>query len=265
MAGEVEINGRTLNKAEMVCEVVDDLLSELVERSRRSDGMRNYYDVAILGYSGRGVRALLGSGSGSSSTIVEIDSAAIEERDVERCYTMNSGEKHYQRHRMRRWIEPEATGSTPMYEALLTTCDIVREWVERAENRESFPPIIFNITDGESTDCNYSDIALVASKIKALSTLDGQALLFNVHIASNKEAKSLIFPCPEEFSRTAYPTNASLGLFNASSELPQTMLAAAKEIKGVDYIAPFRAMSFNCSVAELVTILNIGSISVKRG
>ena len=37
-------------------EVTNRLLFELIERARRSDEVRDYYDIAVLGYSGDGDR-----------------------------------------------------------------------------------------------------------------------------------------------------------------------------------------------------------------
>ena len=41
-----------ITKAEAVATITNDLLFELVERARRSDGVRDYYDIAVIGYSG---------------------------------------------------------------------------------------------------------------------------------------------------------------------------------------------------------------------
>ncbi len=262
MAGEITINGRTSTKAEIVAEVANDLIAELVERSRRSEGVRDYYDIALIGYSGRGVNSLLGARR--TVSIVELDAACVEECDVEQNYTSEDGSTLYFQQHIRRWIEPLATGETPMFEALLSAHDIVKEWVSKSENRESFPPIIFNITDGESTDGDYSDIANIASKIKSLSTLDGETLLFNIHIASRDSQHSLIFPTADELKNFATPSRSAQSLFESASMLPAKFTEAACRIKGTEYSAEQRAMSLNASVSELITIINIGSISVKR-
>ena len=52
MAESILFRGRRLNKAEAVAGITNDLLFELVERARRSDGIRDYYDIAVIGYSG---------------------------------------------------------------------------------------------------------------------------------------------------------------------------------------------------------------------
>jgi len=52
MAESILFRGRCMTKAEAVATITNDLLFELVERARRSDGVRDYYDIAVIGYSG---------------------------------------------------------------------------------------------------------------------------------------------------------------------------------------------------------------------
>ena len=52
MAEEIRFRGLTSTKAEAVATITNGLLFELIERARRSDGIRDYYDIAVVGYSG---------------------------------------------------------------------------------------------------------------------------------------------------------------------------------------------------------------------
>ncbi len=252
---------RRTTKAEMVASVTNDLIAELIERSRRSEGIRDYYDVAVVGYSGDGVNSMLGHESYLS--IAQIAQMEVEYRDVEREYMLSDGSARLFRHHLRSWIEAKACGSTPMYEALLSVNEIVEEWSSKEQNWGSFPPIIFNITDGESTDCDYEDIVEISSKIKAQATSDGEALLFNVHIASMLSKRSLLFPSLEEIAQWSESPRSAQSLYRAASPLPPLFREAFCDLRGGRYEGEVKAMSFNCSVSELVTLLNIGSISVK--
>ena len=51
--------------------------------------------------------------------------------------------------------------------------------------------------------------------------------------------------------------------YECSSEMPRVFDDAIREAKGPGALPPFRGMSFNASAAELVAMLNIGSISIK--
>ncbi len=46
------------------------------------------------------------------------------------------------------WVEPHAAGQTPMCEALRRIRDLAAAWCAEAAHAASFPPIVFNITDG---------------------------------------------------------------------------------------------------------------------
>ena len=52
MAEKIRFRNRQMTKAEAVATITNGMLFELIERARRSDGVRDYYDIAVIGYSG---------------------------------------------------------------------------------------------------------------------------------------------------------------------------------------------------------------------
>ena len=101
------------------------------------------------------------------------------------------------------WVDARADGGTPMTEALAHGADALHGWVE--QHRTAFPPVVFNITDGEATD---GDPHPAAAALRAISTEDGQALLFNVHL-SERRAPAVEFPysdelLPDSFARRLF-------------------------------------------------------------
>ena len=52
MQERVRFGRHEMSKAAAVARITNSLLTELVDRSRRTDGVRDYYDVAVVGYSG---------------------------------------------------------------------------------------------------------------------------------------------------------------------------------------------------------------------
>jgi urease gamma subunit len=52
MAEEVLFRGKLISKAEAVATITNELIFELMERARRAEGVRDYYDIAVLGYHG---------------------------------------------------------------------------------------------------------------------------------------------------------------------------------------------------------------------
>src|SRR5205085_392090 len=55
------------------------------------------------------------------------------------------------------WVDPHAEGGTPMTDALRQAHATLSSWTEK--HPRSFPPVVFNITDGEATDGDPSAAA----------------------------------------------------------------------------------------------------------
>lgn len=261
MAETIRFRDRETTKAEAVAAITNDLLFELIERARRYDGVRDYYDIAVLGYAGADeVRSLLDADR-DLIPVTELATIrpAVRTETVE--HRLPDGSIALREIPAPAWVEPRVAGQTPMCEALRRARDLVAAWCARPEHAESFPPVVFNITDGEATDCDEAELRAVAAQIRAQRTTDGHVLLVNMHIAADGSGRTVFLPCEEEAA--ACPNRYAKLLWECSSELPAAFEAAAREAKGPGALPPFRGMSFNASAAELVTMLNIGSVSVK--
>ena len=106
-----------------------------------------------------------------------------------------------------------------MCEALRQAEKILSGWL--AAHGNCYPPIVINITDGESTDGNRYKLT---SEIKGLCSSDGNVLLFNLHISSSHHAP-ILFPDSEDDLPDA---DAKL-LFKMSSLLPDHMWAMVQD------------------------------------
>ncbi len=94
--------------------------------------------------------------------------------------------------------------------------DIAAAWCADPAHAESFPPMVFNITDGEATDCDDAGTGCaVADQIKSLRTADGNVLLVNIHIAAGTP-NGVFFPRPHEAS--VYEPLCGEVLYDRSSE-----------------------------------------------
>lgn len=235
MAESILFRGRRLTKAEAVAGITNDLLFELVERARRSDGIRDYYDIAVIGYSGDDeVRSLLPDGE----ELVPVSALAAREMPVRTEvieHRLPDGSIALREIPAPSWIEPQAAGQTPMCEALRRVRDIAAEWTARAANAESFPPVVFNITDGEATDCDDEELRAVCNQIKALETADGNVLLINIHIAAGDAGRHVFFP---EAHEANYTNRYAALLYDCSSEMPAVFNEAIREAKGPGAVPP---------------------------
>ena len=252
---------KELSKAEVVSIVTGQLIDELILRSHRDNIYRNYYDVAILGYSQDRVYPLLGE------EVAFYPITRFAGRNVRRAQysfihkTFGQGERLLC-DEVSMWIDPRAEGSTPMYKMINRVTQLVEAWCQEEENRDSFPPLVFNITDGEASDADYDMLRNAAARLKNTGTRDGKTLFVNVHISSNTLHTPILFPNLNEVPLGI--RHAHL-LMDISSVMPKELENYISECRSNFAPSPYVAMSYNASVSELVALLNIGTRSLVMG
>ena len=97
-----------------------------------------------------------------------------------------------------------------------------------------------------------------AESIRKLGTDDGTALLINIHICSDESRRQVLFPMSEqELPEQRY---ARL-LYRMSSSMPDIYGESIVRLRGGGD-GPFRGMSYNAGMTELVSMMDIGSVSV---
>lgn len=238
-----------IRKADFLSDVANRTLYNLIIRCTHTEEVRNHYHVAVIGYGGKVGSAFAGSLAGRDMVpISEVadNPARVEARNKK--VPDGAGGLVEQRINFPIWIDPQANGGTPMCGALQRVKDILDKWL--AEHRTGFPPTVLHITDGESTDGNPSE---VGRSILSLTTSDGNVLVFNCHISSERSAK-IEYPTtpdilPNEYART---------LFNISSLLPEPLRRAAEQI-GLPLKEDSRGFVFNADAASMVQFFDIGT------
>lgn len=257
MQESVQFGKIVRSKAEAVAIIANSLITELKDRCRRTDSVRNYYDIAVVGYANNQVEMLLGSDGMIS--IEELAQRHPSQRIVSQQQNISEKRATLSHHTLNEWFTPHAEGNTPMYEALLKVRDLAAEWCHKEQNRTSFPPVVINITDGEASDCDDNELRDICSQIKRLSTDDGNVLLINIHISTDSTLPAIIFPMPDELNGAGHYARL---LAECSSVMPSAFNGAIREMKGKDAIPPFFGMGYNATIIELLSIVNIGSRSV---
>jgi hypothetical protein len=257
MQESVRFGKKVMSKAEAVSIIANALITELIDRCRRTDSLRNYYDVAVVGYSNDNIEMLLGrDGMLSIDDLSRISPRRRTLSDEEQLSEQNSA---IFQHSLDEWFTPHAEGNTPMYEAMLRVRDLAKEWCEKSENRQSFPPVVINITDGEASDCDDNELRDICEQIKRIATDDGNVLLINIHISTDSTLPAIIFPMAEELTGAG---RYSRLLAECSSVMPSAFDSAICEMKGRGATPPFFGMGYNASIIELLSMVNIGSRSV---
>jgi hypothetical protein len=236
-------------KSDGVADAINRLLQNLVIKCAKSEGVRDYYHVGVLGYGSSVGPAFAGELSGKELVpISEIaDSPArVEERTKK--VDDGAGGLVDQTVKFPIWFDAVAKGGTPMCSALETARTILARWL--TDHSDCFPPIVINITDGESTD---GDPSGKAHEIQELSSSDGEVLLFNVHLSSQR-ATPIEFPD----SDAGLPDKYAKLLFSISSELPPYMREVAQS-EGYPVGAGARGFVFNADIVSVIRFLDIGT------
>ena len=241
--------GQGKRKADGVADAINKLLTNLSIKCTKSEGVRDYYDVGVISYGRQVEPALVGELAGralASISAVANHPARIEERKSQE--DDGDGGLSEVSVRFPVWFDAKAAGATPMCEALKLAHTTLQKWV--TEHPYSFPPIVINITDGESTD---GDPVADASALRALETQDGHVLLFNCHLSS-RDAQPVFLPPTD----SQLPDDLARDLFTMASAMPDKLRQMA-EVKGISAPLGCKAMAFNADAVSLLKLLNVGT------
>jgi hypothetical protein len=236
-------------KADKVADVINKFLQNLVLKCGKNEGVRNYFHVGVLGY-GANVGSAF-AGSIANRELVPISEIAdYPARIVERAKKVDDGAGGLVETKVKFpiWFDAVANGGTPMCQALGQAQKVISDWTTK--NPTCFPPIVINVTDGESTDGDPSN---AADAIKSLATTDGNVLLFNAHVSSDA-SPTVLFPDAE----TSLPNDWSRLLFRMSSTLTDTMVGAARH-EGIIVSSSSKGYVFNADLEALINFIDIGT------
>ena len=236
-------------KADGLATIINRLLQNLVLKCAKSEGVRDYYHIGVIGYGGAVGPAFGGALAGQElapiSAIANLP-ARIEERT--RKTDDGAGGLIEQSIKFPVWFDPIAKGGTPMCAALTQARKVLTGWL--ADHPSGFPPIVINITDGESTD---GDPSAAAAALRDLQTDDGNVILFNLHLSS-QNATPVQFPDDD----AALPDKWAKLLFSLSSPLPPFMRSIAEQ-EGFNVGDAARGFAFNADMVTVIQFLDIGT------
>ncbi len=250
MVDEISMGDETQQMANGVADAINRWLQELSIKCAKSEGLRDYYHVGVIGYGKTVGPSFVGSLAGRELIpISEIadNPARLDERAKK--VPDGAGGLVEQSIRIPVWFDPVANGGTPMCQAAGEAKRILESWI--AEHPDSFPPIVINITDGESND---GDPTEGLQSLTNLSTSDGNVMLFNIHLSANPKAKPMSF----SDSPNDLPDMYSKMLFQTASLLTPAMRGLAKE-HDFNTSEGSRCFVLNADMVILVQAIDIGT------
>ena len=246
-----------MRKMEAASLVANFAIDELLVRASRANAVRNYYDIAVVGYSGDGVEMIIGN---ENDDLTDIKSLA-ERTPQPKCYNIiqqdTDGNMVSTPLTLHEWVEPKACGSSPMYEALIQVKKLIADWCDNPHHRDCFPPLVINISDGGCSDAEYDELIDIAKDIKELRTTDGSIIFINIYLSTDRdhESHSIIFPSTEEVIEDE---NESL-LYNMSSVLPKELEHVIFEFRGGDGHKSYKCFARNATICEAFALADIGT------
>jgi len=256
-------DGEDYSVAHAAKHITDKCLFEIMRTCVSGNEIRPYVDLAIIGYS-TSIRSATPKIPMEQLpfSVTELQNSYIKKNEIDDSNIGDFSKPRYE------WVEEISNGTTSMLAALQKAREIAEKWI--TNHRNSFPPMILNITDGVVTDdLEFLDrfqrgslgdlstlpIVAAAKDIQKLATTDGNALLCNAHVSTVDDEKSQI----------TYPTNtqniadstAEL-MFEMSSVIPNTLLEAGKEMK-LPIQSGSRLFLYNAEAHSLLNFLRFGT------
>ncbi len=246
-----KLGGTLRSKSQEAADAINRQIYELIYRCTKSDGVRDYFDIGIIGYgtvSDTAKSLLQDADLVPISRLAETPLRMEKRKEIITDPEGNDVESEFE---FPVWFEPVANSNTPMVKALQLAKEWIDDWV--AEHHDSYPPVVINISDGAATD---GDPLEVAEELMEMSTSDGNVLLWNCHLSEVKDAKPLTFPA----DTGVLPANDKFAkqLFEMSSVLPEGFMSLAQE-RSLEVSGTSRAYVFNAGLDELMELLDIGT------
>jgi hypothetical protein len=245
-------------KADELALAINGWLQNMVIACSKSEGFKDWFDIAVIGYGsddqGNAIiePALIGPLAGRE--LVSISEVAGSPARVDEVTSFmqddETGDMIEMPQQVPVWIDAKTQGATPICSALVKAIEIIDNWIP--QHSKSFPPIVINITDGESSE---GDPIPYADSLKQRATEDGEVLFFNCCVSSTPGDPFLFRGngelMPDQFARQ---------LFHMSSVLPETTLKKAREM-GQELEPNARGMAYNADMVTLIKFLDMGTRS----
>ncbi len=237
-------------KAEFVADVLNKTIYTLITNCTKADGVRNYFDVGVIGYGGNGSGQGLGGALAGDVVhpITALEKSPLRIEDRTRLDDDGAGGVLERKIKFPIWFDATSSGGTPMCAGLTRAAEALVGWCDSHPN--NYPPTVLHVTDGASTD---GDPENIATAIRQISTSDGECLLFNIHV-STLQGETIQFPN----SNSGLADNYAKLLFRMSSVLPAHVSKLAAD-KGYRMAENAHGFMFNADPKDIANFFDIGT------
>lgn len=238
-------------KSQAVADAINKLLQQLVIKCAKSEGIRDYYHVGVVGYGSDSVMPAFAGTIAGRELVPISEIARYPSRVEERVKKIDDGAGGLITTNVKFpiWFDAVNNGGTPMKEAFQYANNIMDNWL--TDHPDCFPPVVINITDGESTDGSPLD---EMNNLRNKASSDGDVILFNIHASS--KSNNIISFCG---SSTTLPDQYAKMLFEGASRLPDFMKNVGKLEYGLNLAEDAKAFVLNADPELLITAIDIGT------
>lgn len=257
MQNETTLFGEKMTMAEAAARIVNMQINELVLRCIKSNEVRHYYDIAVIGYDEEAYSDWKGELEGRDFVSPE----ELRDNPYKRIVTRE--EKRTRKGTVIKevekvqWIEANSEGSwTHVHKAFDRAKRLLSEWMKEHHEKDCYPPTIINITDGWFNGASKDYVLQQANELKSMFTNDGNVILFNIHITDEDTIESIACPImKDELNNDVYAEM----LFEMSSLLPERYNADISRCLNDNRDGRHRAMGVNADATTLIKLMDIGT------
>lgn len=257
MSSKTQLLGEEMSMAEAAARIVNRQINELVLRCIKSNEVRHYYDIAVIGYGDEAYSGWSGELEGRDFVSPEelrdhpFKKITVKEEKRTRKGTVVKEVEKVQ------WVEANHKGSwTYWHKAFARAKALLDEWMVKHHDKDCYPPTIIHITDGEFNGATKETVMQQANELKSMFTNDGNVILFNIHFTSSKSTAEVVCPIDKQELRGDRYAET---LFEMSSLLPMRYNADIEKYLNDGRQGRHVAMGVNADATTLIKLMDIGT------
>lgn len=258
MSRKLNYRGEFITLADAVARIVNNQINELVLRCIKTNEVRHYYDIAVVGYGDDANYGWKGTLAGRDFVSPEeLKNNPFKKITVKEEKRTRKGVELKEVEKVQ-WVEPVAAGKyTRAHKAFALVKELLDKWMKEHHEKDCYPPTIINITDGAFNGiANPREVnTQLANELKALFTNDGNVLLWNIHVTPDNQEQILLPISKTELKEDKY----SEWLYDMSSLLPSRYNQPIGDLRGDAENTRHVAMATNTDLSTLIQLMDIGT------
>lgn len=258
MNRRLNYRGEYITLAEAVARIVNNQINELVLMCIRTNDVRHYYDIAVIGYGDDAHYGWNGALAGRDFVSPEeLKNNPFKKITVKEEKRTRKGVELKEVEKVQ-WVEPVAAGRyTRADKAFALAKELLDKWMKEHHEKDCYPPTIINITDGAFNGIvNPREVnTQLANELKAMFTNDGNVLLWNIHVTPDSKEQVLLPISKTEVDDDKYAE----WLYDMSSLLPSRFNQAIGDLRGDAENTRHVAMATNTDLSTLIQLMDIGT------